>query len=160
MCIRDRLCTVLRFPVRGGVSSAPFSFARPGSYLDSNVLGAAVPTLLDVHPLLLPDTDLGAYSRGSKAFFSVRYEFHTFHDGDTKQLPQAKLPRGKIRKGFFRRVAEHHRRLGHARALVRRANTVAATLLWELRHVLGRPQAQAPPRPGRSRGGTTLLAHG
>ena len=59
------LCTVLRFPVRGGVSSAPFSFARPGSYLDSNVLGAAVPTRLHVHLILDPDTDLAAYSRGS-----------------------------------------------------------------------------------------------
>ena len=58
---------------------------------------------------------------------------------------------GKIRGGFSRRVAEHHHQLGHVRALVKRASTVGAALLWELRRVLGRPQAQATPRPGSSR---------
>ena len=88
------------FLMRWCVSSAPSSFLRPGSCLDSNVLEAATPTRLDVHLLLLPDTDLGAYSRGSHPLFPVRYELHAFHDGDTTQLPRAKLPRRKIREGF------------------------------------------------------------
>ena len=59
----------------------------------------------------------------------------------------------KFREGFFRRVTEHYRRLGQSQPLVRRASTVAAALLWEVRYVLGIPQAQASLRPGSSRGG-------
>ena len=138
------LCTVLRF------SHAVVCFLRSILLYQFRFLprfqraGGSSPNSPRRPSPLLPDTDLGAYSRGSYPLFSVRYEFHDFRDGDTTQLPQAKLARRKNPRGIFRRVAEHHRRLGHSRALVRRASTVAVTLPWELRHVLGRPQAQDP----------------
>ena len=78
------LCTVLRFSHTVVCFLAPSFFARLGSCLDSNVLEATVSTRQDVHLLLIPDTDLGAYSRGSYRLFSVRYEFHAFRDDDTK----------------------------------------------------------------------------
>ena len=135
------------FP-RQSISHSPSPFAHPNSCLSANVKGAAVP-IRHVHLLL----DFGAYPRGFDPFFSVRYEPHAFRGGDATLRPQARLLHKKNPRGTFlpcRWLSPPTRpypSASSAHEYGRRHTPPQGR--W---HVLGKPQARAPPRPGSSRG--------